>query len=136
VEPELAALASTAGTTVVTLMATDAWERTRDGIAALWRRVHPERPDTVTGELDAAREDLASAQSDGDEDAVDDLQAAWRSRFRRLLREQPEVAGELRRLLNELAPDEAPARTVTQHATASGQARIYQAGGDQHISDR
>lgn len=134
----MTALASTAGTTVVTLMATDAWERTRDGIAALWRRVHPERADTVAAELEATREDLASAQAGGDEDAVQELQAEWRARIRRLLREQPEAAEELRRLLDDLAPDAAPARTVTvtQHATASGHARIYQAGRDQHLSQR
>jgi hypothetical protein len=136
VEPETAALASTAGTTVVTLMATDAWERTRDAIAALWRRAHPERADTVTAELDATREDLATAESRGDEGVAQELQEEWRGRIRRLLTARPEAAEDLRRLLDDLAPGEAPARTVTQQATASGHARIYQAGRDQHISER
>jgi hypothetical protein len=136
VEPETASLASTAGTTVVTLMATDAWERTRDAISALWRRAHPERADPVTAELDATREDLASAESGGEEGVAQELQAEWRGRIRRLLTARPETAEDLRRLLDDLVPGEAPARTVTQHATASGHARIYQAGRDQHISER
>jgi len=137
-EPEIAALASTAGTTVVTLMATDAWQRTREGIAALWQRVLPERVDTVTAELDATREDLAAAQSDGDEEVVHELQAEWQGRIRRLLVSRPEVAEELRLLLDELGGgrDSATGTTITQHATASGQSRIYQAGRDQRIGDR
>lgn len=136
-EPEIAALASTAGTTVVTLMATDAWERTRDAVAGLWRRVHPERADTVTAELDATREDLTSQEAEDDEEVVRELQAEWRGRVRRLLTARPEVAGELRRLLDELDPDAAPdAPAVRQQATASGQARIYQAGRDQHFGER
>jgi hypothetical protein len=137
VEPELAALASTAGTTVVTLLATEGWERARDGIAALWRRVRPDRAETVAAELEAGREDLLAARSAGDDDAEGELRAEWQGRVRRLLREQPGVAEELRSLLDELAPDagtSAPA--VTQHATASGRARVYQAGRDQHISGR
>ncbi|OEV05528.1 hypothetical protein AN219_36145 [Streptomyces nanshensis] len=134
-EPELAALASTAGTTVVTLMATDAWERTRDAVTGLWRRVHPERAESVTAELEATREDLTAEESD--EEVVEGLQAEWRSRIRRLLVSRPEVADELRRLLEELdVPGEAAAPAVTQHATATGQARIYQAGRDQHIGEQ
>lgn len=136
-EAELAALASTAGTTLVTLLATDGWERARDGVAALWRRVRPGRADTVTAELDATREDLLAAQASGDGDAVQELETEWRGRVRRLLSEQPEVADELRRLLDEISPPEEAAGagtvTVTQHASATGQARVYQAGRDQHF---
>lgn len=136
-EPELAALASTAGTTVVTLLATEGWERARDGIVALWRRVRPDRAETVAAELAAGREDLLAARSDGDAAAEGELRAEWEGRVRRLLREQPAVADELRRLLDELAPDDGTsAPAVAQHATASGSARIYQAGRDQHISGR
>lgn len=136
-EPELAALASTAGTAVVTLLATEGWERARDGIAALWRRVRPDRAEAVTAELEASREDLLAARSAGDDDAEGELCTEWQGRVRRLLREQPEVAEELRGLLAELAPDNGTsAPSVTQHATASGQARVYQAGRDQHISGR
>lgn len=137
-EPEIAALATTAGTTVVTLMATDAWQRTREGIASLWRRTNPRRADAVEAELDATREDLLTAQQGGDEDTVRELQSEWQGRMRRFLAARPEVAEELRRLLDEIDPDagRATGPAVTQHATASGNARIYQAGRDQRIDGR
>ncbi|WP_315903503.1 hypothetical protein [Streptomyces violarus] len=59
--PEIAELARTAGTTMVTLMATQAWESTREGVLALWQRFQPDRADTVGGELEATREDLLLA---------------------------------------------------------------------------
>lgn len=135
-EPEIAALASSAGTTIVALMATDAWNSMRDGITSLWRRGDAERAEAVTAELDAAREDFLTARAAGEEDIEADLQAEWRGRIRRLLAARPEVAEDLRTLLDELGPRADTAPAVTQHATASGHARVYQAGRDQHISER
>lgn len=60
--PEMAELARTAGTTMVTLMATQAWESTREGVLTLWRRFQPDRAETVGGELEATREDLLLAR--------------------------------------------------------------------------
>ncbi|MFE0583373.1 hypothetical protein [Streptomyces sp. NPDC058874] len=134
-EPEIVALASSAGTTIVTLMATDAWERVREGITSLWRREHAERAESVAVELDVTREDLLVASETGDSNVHGELQAEWQGRIRRLLAIRPEVAGELRRLLDELAAQPGGAPAVTQHATASGHSRIYQAGRDQHIID-
>ncbi|MCQ4083476.1 hypothetical protein NGB36_23475 [Streptomyces sp. RB6PN25] len=135
-EPEIAALATSAGTTVVTLMATDAWHRTRDGIVSLWRRVHPERAESIAAELDATREDVIAARSAGDENVEPELQREWQGRVRRLLAARPEIALELRALLDELGPQPVTDSAITQHAIASGQARIYQAGRDQHIAER
>lgn len=135
-EPEIAALAGTAGTTVVTLMATDAWQRVREGFVALWRRGQAERAEVVAAELDATREDLLAASAVGDQDSEGELQAEWQGRFRRFLTARPEAVEDLRRLLDEFVPSAEAAPAVTQHATASGHARIYQAGRDQHISER
>jgi hypothetical protein len=135
-DAELAALAGSAATTLVTSMTSDAWQRARDGIVSLWRRVSPDRAETVAGELDADREDLVAARESGDGEAEAELQREWRGRVRRLIAQRPEVAGELRALLDELAPQSAQQSTVAQHATASGQARVYQAGRDQHITER
>ncbi|MFI1191008.1 hypothetical protein [Streptomyces californicus] len=131
-DPELTTLAQSAGATLVGLMATDAWERTRDGVVALWRRARPDRADTVAAELKHTRADLAA-----DATAEEELAAEWQGRIRRLLTERPQVAADLRALLDELAPGGAPAAsTVAQRATASGSARVYQAGRDQHITER
>lgn len=135
-DPEIAALVGTAGTTLVTSLTTEAWQRARDGLATVWRRFQPERADAVTAELSATRADLVTAQAAGDQDTVEELGAEWQGRVRRLLVANPEAADALRTLLDELRPD-APAApttvTVTQHATASGDARVYQAGRDQNF---
>ncbi|MCH6160203.1 hypothetical protein [Streptomyces marispadix] len=135
-DPEITALASTAGTTLVTLMATDAWERTRDAVTSLWRRVHPGRADMVSGELEATREELLASEPDGDPDARQELQAEWQGRIRRLLVARPDAAEELRALLRDIDTGDAAGPAVTQHATASGNARVYQAGRDQRIEER
>ncbi|MFE7295091.1 hypothetical protein [Streptomyces sp. NPDC057579] len=130
-DPELTTLAQNASLTLVTLMATDAWERTRDGVVALWRRAWPERADAVAAELDSTREDLAA-----DPAAEDELAAEWQGRIRRMLVDRPEAALELRSLLDELAPDAEHAPAVSRRATASGDSRIYQAGRDLRITER
>lgn len=131
-------LARVAGTAVVTLMATDAWERTRDGVVALWRRVSPSRAESIEGELETTRDDLLVARENGDELTEGELREEWAGRLRRLLREQPDVAEELRRILDELAPEELESAPVgiQMRAEASGSGRVYQAGRDQHITER
>ncbi|MEW2621983.1 hypothetical protein [Streptomyces sp. NPDC048106] len=135
-DPELTSLAQSAGTTLVTLMATDAWHRTRDGLTRLWRRVQPERAETVAAELEAGREDVLAAMVTNDQETLNELRLQWQGLVRRLLVARPAAAGELRALLDELDPDGTAGRPVTQRATASGHARVYQAGRDQHIAER
>ncbi|MEU1160556.1 hypothetical protein ACIPX0_02305 [Streptomyces sp. NPDC090075] len=137
--PEIADLAQTAGTTVVTLMATQAWESARDGVVALWQRFQPARAEAVGGELEATREDLLLARAAGDTEAEAALTAEWQARVRRLLLTQPEVADELRRILGELdhrLPRQQTKVDVRLRAEASGSGRVYQAGRDQHITER
>ncbi|MET8945371.1 hypothetical protein ABZX30_17750 [Streptomyces sp. NPDC004542] len=135
-DPETALLAQSAGVPLVTLMATDAWERTREGITQLWRRTQPHRAEAVAAELEATREDALAAGEADDQETLGELHLEWQGRLRRLLTAQPGVAVELRRLLDELEPRGATGLAVNQHASASGQARIYQAGRDQHNAER
>ncbi|MBQ0970635.1 hypothetical protein AB0N37_29185 [Streptomyces griseoincarnatus] len=138
-DPEIAALAGTAGTTVVTLMVTNAWESARDGMVALWRRFQPARAESIGEELEAGRADLLLARQAGDADSEAELTAEWQGRLRRFLLARPEAAEELRRVLDELTPQlpgETAAERIRMEARASGSARIYQAGRDQHITDR
>ncbi|MFE4052431.1 hypothetical protein [Streptomyces sp. YIM B13518] len=138
-DPEIAALAGTAGTTVVTLMVTNAWESARDGMVALWRRFQPARAESIGEELEAGRADLLLARQAGDAASEAELTAEWQGRVRRFLLARPEAADELRRILDELNPpvpgDPGPEQIRLQ-ARASGSARIYQAGRDQHITER
>ncbi|MFF6998280.1 hypothetical protein ACFY93_25415 [Streptomyces sp. NPDC008313] len=138
-DPEIAALAGTAGTTVVTLMATNAWESTRDGMVALWRRFQPSRAESIGEELEAGREELLLAREAGDAESEAELTAEWQGRVRRFLLARPEAAEALRGVLDELypsAPEQPGTERIRLEAHASGQARVYQAGRDQHITER
>ena len=137
--PEIAELARTAGTTMVTLMAGQAWESAREGLVSLWQRFQPDRAEAVGGELEATREDLLLAQRTGDADTESELTAEWQAKVRRLLIARPEVAEELRRILAELSPQPAEAQSVVDvrlRAEVSGSGRVYQAGRDQHLTER
>ncbi|WP_405787484.1 hypothetical protein [Streptomyces sp. NBC_01367] len=129
-------LASTAGTALVTLLTTEVWQRARDSVALLWRRAEPERADAISAELDATRSDLLTAQADGDQESHRELSVEWQGRLRRLLAAHPEEAEALRTLLTGLTPHTTAETSVAQHATASGHARVYQAGRDQNFGHR
>jgi hypothetical protein len=118
-------------------MATDAWQATREGIIQLWRRMQPQRTDMVTAELEAGQAEVLAAVAVDDQEVLSDLRNEWQGRFRRLLVARPEAAAELRRLLDVLSPEgPAAAPAVAQRAHASGHARVYQAGRDQHIAEQ
>ena len=124
---------------MVTLMAGQAWESAREGLVSLWQRFQPDRAEAVGGELEATREDLLLAQRTGDADTESELTAEWQAKVRRLLIARPEVAEELRRILAELSPQPAEAQSVVDvrlRAEVSGSGRVYQAGCDQHITER
>ncbi|MEV6883312.1 hypothetical protein [Streptomyces sp. NPDC051135] len=138
-DPEV--LAQTAGITVVGLMATDAWQRTRDGVVALWRRARPVQADEIGTALEETREELLAARHEGDSECAEDLERDWRRRLRRLLAADPSIAQDLEEILAEarasLPEDERPpVPAVQMHAHASGHGRVYQAGRDQHIVER
>ncbi|MFJ2304586.1 hypothetical protein [Streptomyces sp. NPDC087787] len=138
-DPETALLAQSAGVTLVTLMTTDAWNRTREGVTRLWQRTQPHRAEAVAAQLTATREDaLAAGEAGeaGDQETLGELHAEWQGRLRRLLAARPDAAAELRGLLDELDPGGVSGSAITQHATASGHARVYQAGRDQHNTQR
>ncbi|MEW1753335.1 hypothetical protein ACIQU1_25645 [Streptomyces angustmyceticus] len=121
-------------------MATDAWRQARDATVSLWRRVHPERVPAIEAELADVRAEVIAAREEGDPQAEEDLAADWQRRLRRLLRDDPLLADELRRVLDEelnplLAPAEQTRIGIQMTATASGHARIYQAGRHQTIRE-
>ncbi|MGW2919850.1 hypothetical protein ACWDBF_18605 [Streptomyces angustmyceticus] len=136
-DPELTVFTQAAGTTLVTLMATDAWQHTRDGLTRLWQRLQPDRAHIVSDELDASREEVLRAHSAADQEMLSELRLQWQGYLRRLLLAQPAAVEELRRLFDEAGSEAAVhASRITQHGTASGRARVYQAGRDVHINER
>ncbi|MER7080153.1 hypothetical protein SAMN02982929_06430 [Saccharopolyspora kobensis] len=137
-DPELAALASSAANTLVESLTTSAWQQAKNGLGALWRRVHPDRAETVEAEFDDAREEALAAIRTGDEETGQALTAEWRSRLRRLLNDDPEIATELIRLIEDLraAPLEGNTQVGTMYGRASEHGKVYQAGRDMHFNER
>lgn len=132
---ELAALTSTAATTMVTLLTTDVWERAKSAVVALWQRVRPERAEAVGGELEEARTQLLD--SGGQPEIAQALVEEWQGRLRLLLLSHPHLADELRRLVDAgFRPhaDSPPGVTVHMSARASGGGTVCQARRDQHIT--
>ncbi len=135
-EAELAALAASGATTVVGLMATDGWNVVRSRVVALLRRGGRAQDDAdhVEGELDQECSEVTAAREDGDATVIADLEAVWRTRLRRLLREDPAAATALRELITESTP--APGAV---HNTISGgefHQAVIQTGsihGDLHL---
>ncbi|MEV4220802.1 hypothetical protein [Nonomuraea sp. NPDC049725] len=131
-----------AGTALVRVMATDAWQSALDGVVALWRKARPEQADAVEVELVEVREQVLEARRDSDADTEQALAGAWQIRLRQLLRADPGLAMELQRVLDEvLTPALKPAEqerigSLVMKATASGHGRVYQAGRDQTINEK
>ncbi|MHB9862262.1 hypothetical protein [Streptomyces sp. YIM S03343] len=130
-DPNVLALAGTAGTTVVALMATDAWEQTRRGIVSLWRRFRPQEAEEVDGLLSRSRESLLGG---GDQSAVE---SEWQLRLGALLAGHPDAVGALSSLLSELSFDsggQVISGTVHLEAHAEGSGQIYQSARDQTVN--
>jgi hypothetical protein len=139
VDPELTALTSTAATTVVQLLATAAWEQAASAVGRLWRRVHPERVETVQAELEESRAEVLAARQAGDEQVEQALVGEWHGRLRRLVVADPQLVDELQRVVAELRSaladvDPAQHTTITMQATTFGSSRVNQAGRDLHIT--
>ncbi|MFD5897182.1 hypothetical protein [Streptomyces sp. NPDC060366] len=131
-----------AGTALVSAMATDSWQQVRDATVRWWRGADATDADAVGAQLDEVRPQVLTARQAGDEDSERVLAEAWRVRLQQALRDRPDLAAELRGLLDEqvipaLPDSERPQLgSPVMKATASGNGRVYQAGRDQHITER
>ncbi len=138
-DSELVALTSMAATTLVQLLATEGWDQAKTAILGLWRRVHPERVETVQAELEDSRAEVLAAREIGDEQVEQVLMGEWQGRLRHLVAADPQLADELRRVVAELrsalADDDPPRGAATSmQATAFGNSGVYQAGRDLHVT--
>jgi hypothetical protein len=135
-----ATLAAAAATGLIAALTTDAWEQVRSAIVGLWRRVHPDRAQTIGDELVEVRQEALAARQQGDADTEKGLEADWQRRLRRLLDADPGAAAELQRVLDDvLTPALGPADQervgqIVMEAHAGGHGRIFQAGRDMHIT--
>ena len=129
-----------AGTALVSAMATSAWEQARDAAVVLWRRAHPDKAEQVGKDLEVVRAEVLEARREGDVGTEQALAGAWQAELQRLVRQDSALAGEVRRLLEEQLVPALPRDEQTRigklvmKAQASGNARVFQAGRDQHIT--
>ncbi|MGH3974373.1 MAG: hypothetical protein ACRDS9_13750 [Pseudonocardiaceae bacterium] len=103
------------GTALVGAMATDVWQRARASVVKLWRRVHPQEADTVEADLEGLRGQVLDARQAGRADTERALTGVWQGRLQQLLLDEPAVAAELRRVLDD---------TLTPALTPAEQSRI------------
>lgn len=135
-DAEAAVLLTTAGTTVVGLMATDAWNQTHDGLVQLWHRFRPEHAAEVGRDLASSRAAIAAAQG-GDTSPEAGLSPLWAQELRELLAD-PQAARALSELLHACtrAADSASAPQKQRvEAKAKGHGRSYAAGRDMTINE-
>ncbi|WP_406463151.1 hypothetical protein OH768_47070 [Streptomyces sp. NBC_01622] len=118
-EAELVTLIGTGATTMVGLMATDAWEGAKQHMTRLLARGR--ETDTVVAELTESRASLIAVAGTTDEETLTaDLTAALRLQLRRLLEQEPGAADELRRLVDEFAPTVPPISPGTVQNSITG----------------
>jgi adenosylhomocysteine nucleosidase len=98
----LGELAKQGAIALVGTMATSAFPPARAGIARLFGRLGPAHERAAVTQLDADGELVADAEDDERDDVRQELALAWRRRLARPLRDDPDAAQELRRLLVEL----------------------------------
>jgi hypothetical protein len=131
---DLAVMASSAATTIVSLMATDAWGQAKEKICTLWRHFRPEQADSIGSDLDRACAEIAGA---GEAVALA-ISREWESRLLRLLAADTAVAAELSRVIDELSRIRSGGLArggIRQSARASGKSTVIQIGGDGAVGD-
>jgi hypothetical protein len=91
------------GPALIGAIATDAWPRVREAVTGLWRRGRARHEaDDIGTELDELREQVVLARRDGDTSTEGALEGAWQVRLQQLLRADPALADELRRVLEQV----------------------------------
>lgn len=114
-DAELTALATAGATALVQQMVTESWAQARRRVVAFLARRHGAADEEVLeGELEESRADIVAARQGDDEEEIADVTAVWRRRLRRLLRDDPAAAAELRALLDELQPPQESGGTVRE----------------------
>jgi hypothetical protein len=102
------------GTALVGAIATSTWQQVREAVTGLWRRVHlRQKTDDIGTELDELREQVLLARRDGDTGTERALEGAWQVRLQQLVRADPALAPELRRVLDQVLT---PALTPAEQA--------------------
>lgn len=137
---DVAALVTAGATTVVGLMASDAWTYASGRFARLLGRGGDgaETDEAATAlELRASRAELLMARADGDEAAATQVEETWRERLRAVLQHDESAARELAELLDDVNPGwRAPAGKVVINTINGGiyNDPVIMGGGDNNVT--
>ncbi|WP_030747709.1 hypothetical protein [Streptomyces sp. NRRL S-31] len=96
-DSELAALAASGATTLVSLMATDSWTHARELVGRFLARTGSDT--TAIADLDDARSRLLDDDTGADEQVITDVRTHWQVRLRRHVEAGSATDGELRALV-------------------------------------
>jgi hypothetical protein len=130
------ALAASGATAMVQAMATDLWERVKDGFGRLFGRGDQGRGLRAVARLEEAAVRLRAAGDGAAQAAVEEeLVAAWRVRLTDLLEEEPAAVDELRELVSAVQAElPAAQQTWVQHNVARDGGTTYGVqGGNQYV---
>jgi hypothetical protein len=130
-DTELAALATSSATTIVTLLTTDAWDQVKQKMTVLWRRFKPDQAASIGIELARSRLEIQNA----DAARARAITLDWESRLLRLLATDAAVAAELRDAvaeLRQLSAGQQVQGAVSQHAKDIRNSTVIQIAGDVH----
>jgi len=112
---DIGALAALAGNSLVTAVVTDAWEGVRHKIATWFGRGTPD-PKALE-RLDRTQAELTAAAPGGLERVRQDLAREWAGRFKDLIADYPDAAGELEGLVQQI---QASTAAASDHGVAAG----------------
>ncbi|NEK60429.1 hypothetical protein GCU56_21460 [Geodermatophilus sabuli] len=129
-DAELAALASSAGTTLINALTTDAWERAKALLAKFFSTDTAIETSAVSEIVDV-RDDLMSIELDGREKVAQEYAIEWGARIRRQLNRNPQLADTLRAMvedLNKASAGSIQGDNINMTANAASDGRVYQQG--------
>jgi hypothetical protein len=98
-DTEIAALAASGATTLISLMVTDSWTQARNLVARFLS--HADTSDTAIADMDTARAALLFADS-SDPQTTQEIIDRWHAHLYRLLQAAPVTSDDLRDLLTSL----------------------------------
>ena len=119
----LEALATAGGTAVVSAAGTEIWQQLRTRVARLLGRGEEASTTLVNQRLDRTYAELQAASAEGEENVRAALVSAWTTRLTDLLEERPQVAAEVRALVELVTTNTHIDGVVQQHIVGYGQAR-------------
>ncbi|BCJ46918.1 hypothetical protein GCM10010168_35620 [Actinoplanes ianthinogenes] len=126
-----------AATTIVALMATDAWRQARSLLAGVWRRNRPDQAGCLEVELDSAERIVAVARRGGAGPTEGAVRGDWRRRIDEFLTANPGARDDLRETLRQMAalPRQESRRGTLVYSRGQYFGRHYQSAGDLVIND-